>query len=169
MRRPTAKNVPATQSFKGWRHNGVDFSGRFDRTIYAPETGTVSTQYQRFFGGNVLVLRGATGQHRLAHLSKYLVRSGRVKEGQKVGIMGRTGLATGVHLHWGLIRNGKYVNPLDYVSSSNSPTKKYHVVKKGESLSKIASKYNTTWQKLQKLNKLKNPNSISIGQRIRYK
>lgn len=45
----------------------------------------------------------------------------------------------------------------------------YHVVKRGDTLSGIASKYGTTWQKLQAMNGIRNPNKIYPGQRIRVK
>lgn len=121
MRRPTGKGVPITQPFKGWRHNGVDFSGRLDTYVYAPEAGRLYYQRQ-IVGGNVARVLGVMGEHRLAHLSKYLVPNGSlVREGQKIAVMGDTGWSTARHLHWGLIRNGKYVDPLLYVSK---PTKK---------------------------------------------
>lgn len=45
----------------------------------------------------------------------------------------------------------------------------YYVVKRGDTLSGIASKYSTTWQKLQDMNGIRNPNKIYPGQRIRVK
>lgn len=48
-------------------------------------------------------------------------------------------------------------------------TKGYYIVKKGDTLSGIAKKFNTTWKKLQDLNKLKNPDLIRPGQKIRIK
>lgn len=45
----------------------------------------------------------------------------------------------------------------------------YYVVKRGDTLSGIASKYGTTWQKLQAMNGISNPNLIYAGQRIRVK
>ena len=50
-----------------------------------------------------------------------------------------------------------------------STDKKYHVVQKGETLSGIASKYDTTYQNLAKLNGLSNPNLIRTGQKLRVK
>jgi murein DD-endopeptidase MepM/ murein hydrolase activator NlpD len=47
------------------------------------------------------------------HLSAIAVRAGaRVGQGDLVGRVGKTGLATGVHLHYGLKKNGRYVNPV---------------------------------------------------------
>ena len=45
----------------------------------------------------------------------------------------------------------------------------YYVVQSGDTLSGIASKYGTTWKKLQDMNGISNPNKIYPGQRIRVK
>lgn len=101
-------------------HTGVDFSGRYDRKIYAPESGK-TVRVKETLGGNCLFIQAASGQHRLAHLSEYLVSDGAiVQEGQAVGIMGETGVATGIHLHWGLKRNGSYVDPLTFVTGGST-------------------------------------------------
>ncbi len=49
------------------------------------------------------------------------------------------------------------------------PVETVYVVKKGDTLSKIASKYNTTYQALAKLNKIENPDLIKVGQKIKLK
>ena len=45
----------------------------------------------------------------------------------------------------------------------------FYIVKKGDNLSKIAKKFNTNWKTLAKINKLKNPNLIKTGQKLRIK
>ena len=53
--------------------------------------------------------------------------------------------------------------------AKKQPAHVYYAVKRGDTLSGIASKYGTTWQKLQSMNGIRNPNKIYPGQRIRVK
>lgn len=55
------------------------------------------------------------------------------------------------------------------MGAKKQPAHVYYVVKRGDTLSGIASKYGTTWQKLQTMNGIRNPNKIYSGQRIRVK
>lgn len=55
------------------------------------------------------------------------------------------------------------------MGAKKQPAHVYYVVKRGDTLSGIASKYGTTWQKLQAMNGIRNPNKIYPGQRIRVK
>lgn len=55
------------------------------------------------------------------------------------------------------------------MGAKKQPAHVYYVVKRGDTLSGIASKYGTTWQKLQSMNGIRNPNKIYAGQRIRVK
>lgn len=97
-------------------HKGVDFSHSPDPYIYAPEAGIANYLPGAGTCGNNLQISGATGRHGFCHLSEVYVKTGdRVSEGQKVGKMGDTGYAFGVHLHWVLSINGVYVDPLKYV------------------------------------------------------
>lgn len=58
---------------------------------------------------------------------------------------------------------------LPYLSYEKADNKVYYVVKSGDSLTKIAKKYNTTVNKLVTLNKIKNKNFIKVGQKLRIK
>lgn len=63
----------------------------------------------------------------------------------------------------------KLVDDIVGNKTKKQETAEYYTVKQGDSLSKIAVKYKTTWQKLMTLNNLKNPNLIYPGERIRVK
>ena len=54
-------------------------------------------------------------------------------------------------------------------SRVNAEENKYHIVKSGDTLSKIAAIYGTSYQEIARLNKLQNPNLIYVGQRLRIK
>ena len=97
-----------------------------------------------------------------------------VKKNQKVnvntvlGTTGKTGLATGIHLHLAIYDNKtrRYINPEEY-SKEYDNNDNYYVVKKGDNLTKIAKKYKTTWQNIYNKNKDiigNNPNLIYPGQ-----
>jgi LysM repeat protein len=58
---------------------------------------------------------------------------------------------------------------LKVTGAAPAPAKQYYTVRKGDTLSSIASRYGTTWQKLQSLNSIRNANVISVGQKIRVK
>ena len=55
------------------------------------------------------------------------------------------------------------------INGSSGSSIKYHTVKKGETLSGIASMYGTTYQKIAQLNGIANPNIIYVGQKLRVK
>ena len=97
-------------------HNGVDFAAPRGTPVRAVANGKV-TQAGRIHGFGRIVRIDHSGPYgtEYAHLHKIAkgVRVGaRVKRGQVIGTVGSTGLATGPHLHFGLFKNGKYVNPL---------------------------------------------------------
>lgn len=111
------------------------------------------------------------------HLAVISVRAGeKVKAGQVIGEMGETGNATGIHLHLGVLCNGTFIDPSDWLERKGvtvgktapvKPTASTYTVKAGDTLSGIAVKHGTTSAKLAKANQISNPNLISIGQKIK--
>jgi murein DD-endopeptidase MepM/ murein hydrolase activator NlpD len=102
----------------GQMHKGIDIARPSSRTIKAADNGTVV--YAGWDGGygNKVVINHNNGLRTVyAHLSSISVRVGQtVSKGHNLGNMGSTGNSTGVHLHFEVYKNGKLVNPLNYVN-----------------------------------------------------
>jgi len=97
-------------------HSGIDIRARYT-SVYAARSGTVLFAGKLGTYGNAVIIRHPSGFKTLyAHLSRVLVRAGtRVKGGRRIAISGNTGMSTGPHLHFEIIKNGKPINPLRYV------------------------------------------------------
>ena len=115
------KAVSITSKYKTRKrpnHKGLDLDGILNDPIYAAEKGTVVfAGWQRGFGRVVKIKHGETAATTLyAHLNKILVKKGqKVKKKQRIGKMGRTGRATGTHLHFEVIHDGNHINPEFYL------------------------------------------------------
>ncbi len=98
-------------------HEGIDVSAPMGAPIEAPANGVVITAHWENGYGNILEISHGYGiVTKFAHTSKILVSVGqRVTRGQRVALVGSTGLATGPHLHYEVHVNGKPVDPLRYV------------------------------------------------------
>jgi murein DD-endopeptidase MepM/ murein hydrolase activator NlpD len=102
-------------------HNGVDYSAPTGAPVVSVAPGTVTLAGWTIGGGRTVRVRHSNGyESEYLHLSAFEVRAGeRVSQGDLVGRVGATGLATGPHLHYGLRRHGSYVNPV--VEHRNMP------------------------------------------------
>ena len=98
-------------------HEGIDVAAPMGAEIEAPAAGTVTeVKWEDGYGNFVTIDHGYGLVTRYAHCSKILVvRGQRVKRGQKIALVGATGLATGPHLHYEVWVAGKPVDPLHYV------------------------------------------------------
>lgn len=99
-------------------HLGIDLAGPKNTKIFASHDGVVIYAGRDFRGfGKLVIIEGARGWASLyAHFSKIQVREGqRVAQGQQLGLMGRTGRATGVHLHFEIRKAKGPVDPLLYL------------------------------------------------------
>lgn len=177
--------------FRRYRHHyGVDLKVHTGDTIVSSFDGMVRIcKYSRSYG-NYVVVRHYNGLETIyAHLSKSLVSLNQVvKAGEPLGLGGNTGRSTGPHLHYEIRYLGQCINPHDIIDFDNYALKKdtlhlcaqnfaylieiqkirYHVVRRGDTLGRIAMKYGTTVSRLCKLNKIKSTKILRIGQRIRY-
>lgn len=102
-------------------HNGIDFGAPNGTPIYPALDGEVITVARTRSKGKYLTIRHANGyQTTYIHLKKYApgIKVGkRVELDEKIGEVGRTGFTTGAHLHFGVIKDGYFVNPIYLVKS----------------------------------------------------
>ena len=103
--------------FKRYRkHPGIDFAAKAGSPIYSTADGIVKlAKYNGGYGNCVIVDHLYGFESRYGHMQKILVRRGqRVKRGDKIGLVGKTGIATAPHLHFEVHYKGKEVNPRHY-------------------------------------------------------
>ena len=97
-------------------HWGVDYAAPRGTKIYAAGDGVVQVaKYNGGYGNYVKIRHNSEYSSAYGHMNKIAsgIRPGvRVKQGQVIGYVGSTGLSTGPHLHYEVVRNGKRVNPL---------------------------------------------------------
>ncbi|MCB9071548.1 MAG: peptidoglycan DD-metalloendopeptidase family protein [Prevotellaceae bacterium] len=177
-------------------HYGIDLGVKIGDTIRATFGGKVRiVDYERKGYGHYLVIRHNNGLETVyAHLLEVLVNVNQtVKAGDIIALGGNTGHSTGPHLHYEIRFLGNAFNPTKLIDFQTKKlhkkdyyiTKKdtyshakelkamaqarYHKVRPGDNLSKIARRYGVTVKQLCKLNKI-SPNSIlRVGKKIRYK
>lgn len=102
-------------------HAGIDFAGPIGTPIYATADGVVSEAAFNSGGyGNLIKIDHGRGiETRYAHLHRMMVRAGeRVRRGQLIGQMGSTGRSTGSHLHYEVRIDGRAVNPIPFMRST---------------------------------------------------
>jgi len=94
-------------------HNGTDYAAPTGTPVWAAGDGTViEAGYTRANGNYIFLKHGNHIVTRYLHLSKKLVaRGSRVRQGQSIGLVGSTGLATGPHLHYEFLVNGRHRDP----------------------------------------------------------
>jgi murein DD-endopeptidase MepM/ murein hydrolase activator NlpD len=106
-------------------HKGVDYAASVGTAIKATGDGKVIHRGKKGGYGNTVILRhGNTYTTLYAHMSKYARKTSvgsRVKQGQTIGYIGSTGLATGPHLHYEFRVYGVHRNPLKVKLPSAKP------------------------------------------------
>ena len=126
LKRTPINNAKVTSSFSTRRkhpvlgftraHKGVDFRAATGTPIPAAGAGRVVKRgYNSGHGNFVRIRHNGSFETLYAHMSKF--KSGvnvgtTVRQGQTIGFVGSTGLSTGPHLHYEIIKDGKHVNPL---------------------------------------------------------
>jgi murein DD-endopeptidase MepM/ murein hydrolase activator NlpD len=99
------------------RHEGIDVMAPMGSPIEAPAAGIVrETGWKAGYGLTVILDHGYGIRTLFAHTSKILVKPGqRLVRGQRLALVGNSGLATGPHLHYEVHVNGRAVDPMKYV------------------------------------------------------
>ena len=123
----TNKNLRSMASGFGYRlhpiyktykmHSGIDFTAPTGTPIYATGNGRVvpAPDGASGYGNHVVIDHGFGYKTLYAHMYKSKVRMGQViKRGQLIGYVGNTGLSSGPHLHYEVIKNGNKINPINY-------------------------------------------------------
>jgi len=108
-------------------HEGIDIEAPRGTAVHATGDGVVSYVGRRGGYGNVVEIDHGFGYVTLyGHLEKSLVREGeKVKRGDVIALSGSSGLSTGPHLHYGITKNGIFVDPSEYYfqgSQYDAPT-----------------------------------------------
>ena len=159
-------------------HSGIDMIGKGYATDYivAIDKGTVNKVGYNVLRGYYVEINHGALTSAYFHLKKNTtaVKTGdNVTKGQVLGYMGNTGNSTGSHLHLSVYKGNSVVDPLPYLEGkpileeAKPINNTIYTVKRGDTLSKIATMYNTTYQKLAEYNNIKNPNIINVGQIIK--
>ena len=95
-------------------HQGTDFAARTGTPIMASGSGVVlRAQKYKGYGNYVSIKHNSTFITAYGHMSKYgrgIKKGVKVKQGQIIGYVGSTGMSTGPHLHYEVIKNGKRIN-----------------------------------------------------------
>ncbi|MBM7653815.1 M23 family metallopeptidase [Neobacillus cucumis] len=101
----------------GKMHKGIDIARPSNKTIKAADNGVVVfAGWSNSYGNKIIIDHQNGFQTLYGHMSSLNVKVGQtVSKGTAIGIMGATGDATGVHLHFEVYKNGSLVNPLDYI------------------------------------------------------
>ena len=101
-------------------HLGVDFAAPTGRKVFATADGRIIHKGRKGGYGKAIIIRHNNGLKSLyGHLNSYSnkIKVGSwVRQGTFIGRVGSTGLSSGPHLHFGLYKNGKAINPLKMIS-----------------------------------------------------
>ncbi len=103
-------------------HRGVDIDADPGEAVHAAASGVVRVAGRKGALGNaVRLVHGSGLTTRYGHLSEITVAVGEeVEQGDVVGYVGRTGRATGYHLHFEILFEGRPVDPLQYIEGSRA-------------------------------------------------
>ena len=101
-------------------HKALDIGAKSGDPIYAAADGQVANAtYNDGLGYYVSIEHDAETATRYSHMTNFIVQPGEyVKQGQIIGYVGESGIATGSHLDYAVIKNGQQVDPMQYYDES---------------------------------------------------
>lgn len=104
-------------SGRGKMHTGVDLAASIGTPVRATASGYVAMAcHYSGYGRYIKIRHSGTYSTAYAHLSRIVIQQGQyVKQGQVIGYSGASGYATGAHLHYEVMQNGRFINPLSFV------------------------------------------------------
>jgi hypothetical protein len=132
---------PVTGKYK--QHTGVDLAYNYE-DVGAFTGGKVVFVGKKGGYGNAVVVRDALGtEHLYGHLNSISkdILGKDIQKGDILGVSGMTGTATGPHLHYETKRDGKYVDPIAYVSALESPIERSKSQKKEDEFAQRVINY----------------------------
>jgi murein DD-endopeptidase MepM/ murein hydrolase activator NlpD len=132
MRLPFVGDWPMTVPFgepdagRGWwldgYHTGIDYALPVGTSVLAMASGRIDRR--GLMGGKGMVVQldhGGGLVSRYCHLESFVESFGGVDEGQFIGNSGQSGFVTGPHLHWEVLRDGQYIDPLTLFNPPETP------------------------------------------------
>lgn len=127
-------------------HKGVDYVAKTGTRIKATGKGIITYRgHKGGYGKVVIIQHGQRYSTLYAHLSKFRNRQRvghRVEQGDIIGYVGRSGLATGPHLHYEFRVNHKHRNPLTVKLPNNAPISKSKLVEFTEQTKPLLAQFN---------------------------
>jgi murein DD-endopeptidase MepM/ murein hydrolase activator NlpD len=111
---PFGKRESPTEGASSF-HQGIDFGAEVGTPILASQSGLVEISGVMGGFGNVVVIQHENGIKTIyGHCSELKVRTGqKVSQGDVIALVGSTGISTGPHLHFGVKKNGQWINPME--------------------------------------------------------
>ena len=183
------------KAWKSGRHGGIDYRAKIGTPITAIADGNLvyvgrGAGWGASYGIHAIIQHG---EHRViyAHLSSFdtnMIRNKTIKQGQQIGLSGATGNCHGPHLHLearvapyrydidardpGPLVKGEMAKPAEPKAEPKAEpiaksSETIHIVSKGQTLSSIAKRYETTVYEIVAKNKLADANKISVGQKLK--
>ena len=114
---------PRRHPVYGYRscHTGLDIAAPTGTPIKAAAAGRLVTARSSVYGLYAVIYHGSDVATMYAHMSRFAITSGQVRQGQIIGYVGSTGYSTGPHLHFEVRLKGKAYNPMGWFGAAKKP------------------------------------------------